>query len=165
MPPLTLKPTALASLPAGRVTVPEAASKVAPVPMNKVAPVTDTVSSSPFRTAAESSRVGSSTPARTERLTLTVARPNTTSAMLRPTAPPIWKVGSVGPRSTPALASTLLVNPVCFQSSTGAPATLVWLSFRYNAVPVSLNASTPCNRAVPSAPSKPVYRRGVSSVL
>ena len=164
-PPLTLKPTALASLLAGRVTAPDSALKVAPVPMNSVAPVTDTESNSPFSTAAESSKVGSSTPVSTERLTLTVARPNTTSAMLKPTVPPIWKVGSVGPRSTLALASPLVVNPVCFQSSTAAPVTLVWLSFRYSAVPVSLNASTPCKRAVPRAPSKPVYLRGVSSVL
>ena len=129
-PPVTLKPTALASSLAGNDTDPEAESNVAPVPMNNVAPVTDTDSSSPFKTAAESSRVGSSTPVSTERLTLTVARPNTTSAMLRPTDPPIWKVGSVGPRSTPALASTLLVTAVCRQSNTAAPLTLVWFNFR-----------------------------------
>ena len=76
--------------------------------------------------------------------------------MLKATVPPIWKVGSFGPRATFELESG-----VCVQFKTAPLATEVRFSFRYSPVPMSLTASTPCNWAAPRLPSKPVNFFGV----
>ena len=170
LPPLTLKPTAFGSLLSGNVTVPypvdpATSFKVAPLPMNRAASVMAMDSRSPCNRATMPSSSGSSTPLTTERLTATMALPSTTSAMLRPTVPPMRKVGSVGPRSTPAPERTLVVRPVCFQSSTRPPVTEVRFNWSERFVPMIFTTSTPCNRAVPSEPSNPVNFRTVFKVL
>ena len=109
-PPLTLKPTALASLLAGKVTFPkltllESSFNEAPLPMKRVAPVMFTARSEPRNRATVPSTDGSSTPEIVVRLRVMLALPNTTSAMLRPTLPPIRKVGSVAFKTTPAEAT------------------------------------------------------------
>ena len=102
---------------AGVLTLPksrlvESVFSEAPLPMNRSAPVTEIPSRSPLSTPPGTVS-GSRIPLTSERLTSMVAEPKTTSAMLRPTLPPMRKVGSVGPRatSTPATGA-------CLQSST-----------------------------------------------
>ena len=122
-------------------------------------------SRSPCNRATVPSTSGSSTPLTTVRLTATVALPSTTSAMLNPTVPPMRKVGSVGPRSTAAPESALVVRLACFQSSTRPPVTEVRFNCSERFVPMILTTSTPCNRAVPKEPSNPVNLRTVVNVL
>ena len=82
--------------------------------------------------------------------------------MLRPTDPPIWKVGSVAANDTDAAASGLAASVAsalpCFQSITTDPAE-TRLSERVSPVPIILTASTPCRRAEPREPLSPVYLR------
>ncbi|NBP24434.1 MAG: hypothetical protein EBU81_07775 [Proteobacteria bacterium] len=79
-------------------------------------------------------------PLTSERLTSMVAEPNTTSAMLKPTLPPMRNFGSVGPSATRTAATG-----ACRQSSTPPPGTEVWLSFNTRSLPMIFTASTPCN--------------------
>ena len=143
-PPLTLKPTALASLLAGKVTLPkstlfESSFSEAPLPMKRVAPVMFTAKSEPRSRATVPSTEGSSIPETVVRLRVTLALPNTTSAMLRPTLPPIRNVGSVAFNTTPAEATAAWV-----QSSTPPCATEVLFNWKTRLVLMSFTASTPC---------------------
>ena len=109
-PPLTLKPTALASVLAGKVTLPkltsfESSFSEAPLPMKSVAPVIFTARSEPRNRVTVPSTEGSSTPETVVRESVMLALPNTTSAMLRPTLPPMRNVGSVAFKTTPAEAT------------------------------------------------------------
>ena len=164
----TRKPTAAVSLVAGNVTEPKAPLfgsrfRLAPVPRKRLALVMEITIKSPANTAAAASS-GSSTPVTAERLTLMTASPKTTSPMLKPTTPPIWKVGSTAVRPTAAEASgfdesVTRVLP-CFQSSTWVP-TDTRLSDKVRPVPIIFTAGTPCNWALPKAEVKPVYFRTV----
>ena len=131
--------------------------------MNKSAPVMRMLSISPFKRATLPATSGSSTPVTSVRLTLMVALPNTTSAMLNPAEPPIWKVGSVDRRSTAASANGFTAWKDWVQSNTAVP-----VETRFNrkkrSTPMSFTTSTPCNCALPKAPSRPVYFRTVASV-
>ena len=167
-PPSTRNPTAVALFSSGKMTRPnpalaELVSSVAPLPMNKSAPEMRMPSNSPFRRATVPETSGSSTPVTSVRLTLMVALPNTTSAMLNPAEPPIWKTGSVDRRSTAASASGFTVWKDCVQSNTAVP-----VETRFNrkkrSTPMSFTTSTPCNCALPKAPSRPVYFRAVARV-
>ena len=166
-PPSTRNPTAVALFRSGKITRPnpvlaELVSSEAPLPMNKSAPVMRILSNSPFRRATVPETSGSSTPVTNERLTLMVALPNTTSAMLNPAEPPIWNVGSVARRSTAASTSGFTAWKDWVQSNTAVP-----VETRFNrkkrSTPMSLTTSTPCNCALPKAPSRPVYFRTVPS--
>ena len=155
---------AVGSLLAGKVTVPnsgfvESIFRRAPEPMNRVASVIATDSRSPFNFWVVASS-GSSIPLTIERLKLTVALPNTTSAMAKPTLPPMRKVGSVGLSAMPASARMDWV-----QSSTLPSVTEVRFMSRRRAVPINLRASTPCNCALPNAACTPVYLRTTSAVV
>ena len=88
------------------------------------------------------------------RLTAIVALPKTTSAMLRPTLPPMRKVGSAGVRLIPTEAS-----PDWAQFITRAPFTEVWFNWNRKAVPINWTASIPCSWALPRAPSSAVNFR------
>ena len=79
-PPSTRKPTAVALFGSGRITRPnpvlaEFVSSVAPLPMNKSAPVMRMLSNSPFMRATVPVTSGSSIPVTSVRLTATVALP------------------------------------------------------------------------------------------
>ena len=158
----TLKPTAVVLSADGSVTDPVVKLRAAPEPMNKLALVMATESRSPFRVS-----VPTATPDTSPRPTLTVALPKTTSAMLRPTEPPIWNVGSVAASDTAAAASGLpesLTNALpCFQSITAVPAETRF-SERESPEPIIFTASTPWRRADPKAPFRPVYLRTSASV-
>ena len=165
LPPETLKPTAFGSLAAGSDTLPksplfESSLRLAPLPMNSLAWVTAMDSRSPFNCTTGSTESGSSTPLTRVRLMLTVALPNTTSAMLKPTVPPMRKVGSLVPKVTPAPDS-----PNCVQSRTPPPVTELRFNWKTRPVPMSFTASTPCNWALPKAPERPVYLRTLASVV
>ena len=164
LPPDTENPIAVGSLLAGKVTVPnsgfvESTLRRAPDPMKRVASVIAMVSRSPFSAWAPATS-GSSIPLTIERLKSTVALPNTTSAMARPTLPPMRKVASLGDNVMPASAKV-----VWDQSSTLPPATEVRFMSNRNAVPISLSESTPCNWALPSAACTPVYLRTAPAVF
>ena len=81
-----------------------------------------------------------------------------TSAMLRPTEPPMRKVGSAGVNATLAAASG-----VCVQSSTDPVETEVRFSWNWRLSTTNFTASTPWRRETPSEDSKPVYLRTVGS--
>ena len=109
-PPLTLNPTALESLLAGKATLPkstllESSFNEAPLPMNNEAPEIFTARSEPRNRAVVPSTDGSCTPDTVVRESVMLALPNTTSAMLRPTLPPMRKIGSVAFKTTPAEAT------------------------------------------------------------
>ena len=72
---LTLKPTAFGSVLDGKVTTPVVMSRAAPLPMNSVAWLTATTSSSPFRSVEAADESGSSTPLTLLRLTWMTALP------------------------------------------------------------------------------------------
>ena len=157
--PSTLKPTAFGSLLAGRVTVPnsplvESSFRVAPLPMKSVAPEMEMPSNSPWSRATVPATSGSSMPETRVRLTSTVARAYTTSAMANPTVPPMRKVGSVASSCTWAAP-----REDCFQFRTAPLDTEVRFNWNTNPVPMSFTASTPCNWALPKAPCRPVYLR------
>ena len=97
---------------------------------------------------------GTLTPITELRVTEIVALPSTTSAMLNPTLPPILKVGDVEVSSTLAAA-----RPVWVQSKTVPVLAEILFNWNTNPVPMILTASTPCNCALPRAPSKPVNFR------
>ena len=117
-------------------------------------------SRSPFNCTTESTESGSSTPLTRVRLMLTVALPNTTSAMLNPTEPPMRKVGSLVPKATPAPETACWV-----QSNTPPPMTELRFNWNTRPVPMSFTASTPCNWALPRAPDRPVYLRTLARVV
>ena len=165
LPPETLKPTAFGSLAEGSATLPksllfESSLRLAPLPMKSLAWVTAMDSRSPFNCTTGSTESGSSTPLTRVRLMLTVALPNTTSAMLNPTEPPMRKVGSLVPRVTPAPET-----PCWVQSKTPPPVTELRFNWKTSPVPMSFTASTPCNWALPSAPETPVYLRTLARVV
>ena len=143
--PSTLKPTAFGSSLAGRPTVPnsllvESSFRVAPLPMKSVAPEMEIPSNSPWSLATVPATSGSSTPETSVRLTSTVARAYTTSAMASPTEPPMRKVGSVASSCTWAA-----FRAACFQFKTAPLATEVRFNWNTRPVPMSFTASTPCN--------------------
>ena len=124
LPLATLRPTAVGELLSGNTTRPkvvlaEFRSRVAPLPMNKLAWVIEITSRSPPKTSPVPDS-GSRIPEMDLRLTAIVALPKTTSAILRPTLPPMRKVGSSGVRSMPTEAS-----PIWVQFITRAPLTEV----------------------------------------
>ena len=165
----TRKPTADASSGAGNVTDPKDAlfgfrSRLAPVPRKRLASVMEITIRSPARTE-EAASSGSSTPVTVDRLTWITASPKTTSPMLRPTTPPIWKVGSTAVRATAAEASGLEASVTrslpCFQSKTWVP-TDTRLRDNVRPVPIIFTAGTPCNWALPKEEVRPVYFRTVA---
>ena len=165
LPPVTLKPTAFGSFAAGSATLPKSplfrsSFRLAPLPMNSLAWVTEMDSRSPLSCTTGSAASGSSTPLTWVRLMATVALPKTTSAMLKPTEPPMRKVGSLLPKVTPALPTA-----DCVQSRTAPPDTELRFSWKTRPVPMSFTASTPCNWALPRAPERPVYLRTLARVV
>ena len=97
------KPTALASVASGRLTVPnpdwvESVFNVAPVPTNNWALLKLSETRSPANVSAGSELSGLSTPVTAVLLRLTVALPYTTSAMLNPALPRIANDGLEGVR-------------------------------------------------------------------
>ena len=94
------------------------------------------------------------------RATEIVALPSTTSAMLRPTLPPIRKVGDIEVRSTLAAA-----RPAWVQSRTVPVLAETLFNWNTSPVPMILTTSTPCNCALPREPSKPVNFRATGKVV
>ena len=127
--------------------------------MNKLASVIDKVSKSPRSTRVPASS-GSSMPLTELRLMVSVALPKTTSEMLSPMDPPMRKVGSRGLNATAAPERAPWV-----QSSTAPVATEVLFSWSTRLVPIIWTTSTPCNCALPKAPSSPVYLRTEGNVV
>ena len=148
LPASTLKPTAFGSFEAGNTTVPNweteaSSSRRAPLPMYKRALRMDTVKRVPCK-RLEPASSGSSTPDTALRATLMVALPKATSAIARPTVPPISKVGSVGFKAMEAKA-----KGDCVQSNTAPLATEVRFSFSDKFVAMIFTSGTPCNWARP----------------
>ena len=105
-------------------------------------------------------RPGTVAPVTDERLTEIVALPSTTSAMLRPTLPPILKVGEAEVRFTWAAD-----NPDWVQSSPLPGVCEERFIWKTRPVPITFTTSTPWSCALPSDPSNPVYLRlGVNGV-
>ena len=69
-----------------------------------------------------------------------VALPKTTSAIARPTVPPISKVGSLGFK-----AMVVKAKGACVQSNTVPLATEVRFSFSERFVAMIFTSGTPCN--------------------
>ena len=164
LPPSMAKPTAFESLGSGNVTVPNPESvdtsfRLAPLPMKIRALEIWMASKSPCSTRVPPSS-GSSTPSTVLRLMLSVALANTTSAIARPTVPPICSVGLVGISVRPAL-----LNVDWVQSNRLPSATEVRVRVNDRLVARILTASTPCSCALPSEACNPVYFRAVANGL
>ena len=157
-------PTAFGSLGAGKVTVPNPESvafslRLAPLPMNRRALEIRRASKSPCNTRAPASS-GSPTPSAVLRLMSSVALANTTSAIARPTVPPICSVGLVG-----VSVRAAVLNGDWFQSKRLPSATEVRVRVSERLVARILTASTPCNWALPRDACNPVYFRAVGNAL
>ena len=148
LPASTLKPTAFGSFAAGSTTMPNwatvaSSSRRAPLPMYRRALRIDTVKRSPCK-RLEPASSGSPTPDTALRATLMVALPKATSAIARPTVPPISKVGSVGCKAMEAKA-----KGDCVQSNTAPLATEVRFSFSDKFVAMIFTSGTPWSWARP----------------
>ena len=164
LPPSIAKPTAFGSFGAGKVTVPnpeseETSFKLAPLPMKIRALEIWMASKSPCSTRVPVSS-GSSTPSTVLRLKLSVALANTTSAIARPTVPPICSVGLAG-----VSVRAAVLNGDWFQSKRLPSATEVRVRVSERLVARILTASTPCNWALPRDACNPVYFRAVGNAL